>query len=172
MYNSIIPYQETELIIWFKYLAESLNKKGTLNYIRKIMSKRIIIAKMHSPTFIFNDTHLLLNRQHHLLLIDSSIFIKIFNLEEISSLLLHELGHVFNIPIEKSDEDTGEFYADDYVRDKGFEKQLESSLEKYIAYKNNIDIKKLTIRLNRLKNNEELLIGKEWEIPLKKVKYY
>lgn len=172
MYNSIIPYQEIELVNWFQYLAESLHEKGTLDYIRKIRSKRIIIAKIHSPTFIFNNTHILLNRQYHLLLIDSMLFAKLFTIEEIAALLLHELGHVFNIPNEKSEEEIEEFYADDYVRDKGFGKQLESTLEKYIAYKGDFNIEELTIRLNRLKNNAELLKGREWEIPAKKIKYY
>src|SRR4030095_13937167 len=102
---------------------------------------------------------------HNHVLLDVDLINEIYgnNIDEIFPLILHEIGHIFNVPNEnfkcddKFKEMYDEFFADDYVRGLGFEKELLRSLETYKKWliKNNKEVNKLIdFRINRIANKK------------------
>lgn len=84
-----------------------------------------------------------------------------FRPQEVSSMILHEFGHIFNVP---DDESQKEFYADYYVKSLNLGSYLASALTKLLQKNfSNIDtqtIDEINNRISALKNNQqEPLVG-------------
>jgi len=84
-----------------------------------------------------------------------------FTLEEGSSMILHEFGHIFNNP---EDQTQKEFYADYYAKSLGFGNSLALGLTKFLrqefSFINEETNEEIRNRINELQNpQQEPLIG-------------
>lgn len=111
---------------------EFLNKNLCEKIKNKILNKKIIIIRTEAPS---SQRNCIIDKTiKHLIAVDLNI-LKVFNFtdEEISCVILHELGHIFNKPPhmhKKNDE----FYADDFVIEQGekFKNCLFNGMKKYL----------------------------------------
>lgn len=134
------------------------------NIIENFRANNITLLLSISPgnvisNFIFPFTE---QKFGHIIIIEKNIleFCK-FTLEEASSIILHEFGHIFNNP---EDQTQKEFYADYYAKLLGFGDSLALGLKKFLRQefpfinaKTNEEIQN---RINNLQNpQQEPLVG-------------
>jgi hypothetical protein len=98
----------------------------------------------------------------HIIIIEKNILEYCrFTLEEASAMILHEFGHIFNNPEDKTQR---EFYADYYAKSLGFGNELASALTKFLQkdfpFINTETNAEIQNRINDLQNIEqEPLVG-------------
>ncbi|WP_055443595.1 hypothetical protein [Lacinutrix himadriensis] len=98
----------------------------------------------------------------HIIIIEKNVLENCdFTLEEASSMILHEFGHIFN---DINNQDKKEFYADYYAKSLGFGNTLASGLTKFLNKKfkfiDEQTIQEIEDRIKALQNSEqEPLIG-------------
>ncbi len=99
-------------------------------------------------------------KEKHLIMIDTVFLLqKQFTLDEICAIILHEIGHIANHPIEQNPVPvTWEYYADDFVRMFGFGDALKSSLKK-VDEMEGVGLYS-ELRLKRIEDNEPILVGR------------
>lgn len=142
------------------YLAHKLD----VNIIENFRNNNITLLLNISPgnvisNFLFQPTD---GKFGHIIIIEKNILEHCnFTLEEGSSMILHEFGHIFNNP---QDQTQREFYADYYAKLLGFGNTLASGLTKFLqqnfSFINSQTNEEINNRIIALKNIEQLpLIG-------------
>ena len=150
-------------------VVNKLKEKGNTTLYNDIKKDEIRFEKLVSSTgfMIYNPS---LKMSVPMIFLETdSLLQEPFNSDDRCAIVLHELGHIYNIPTYDDIPNNAfreyheEYYADDFVRGLGFEKELSECLEK--QYKNEIERKGkdyrslIPIRVNRIKNNEEIKKG-------------
>lgn len=169
-YELIIPDQNRDITLWYKTIESKLTPSIQENLRTKLIANKICFVTFQSPAFNFTNFKDTFGDYEHLIFLDVSLLKKIFNddIDMIFPILLHEIGHLFNVC--KTDgllEDISwitenEYYADDFVRRLGFEKELLRGIEHYTKWKLEHDERVFEIfelRLKRLNDNADLKIG-------------
>lgn len=149
---------EDSLNFWQRTLFNMLAHKKGMKTLDKIKSKDLIFLNYSSPVSIILNI-----KNKHIIAVDVDLMKKIFDkkTDEICAILLHELGHIFNKPkdgdvVEGFRSIHEEYYADDFARKMGFEKELLSSLKTLRSWKRkrkqNVNL--LTPRINRINKGD------------------
>ena len=166
----IIPENCRYITTWYETIESKLKPKIAKNLRIKIIANKICFVRFHSPAFNYINFKDLFGDFEHIIFLDVSKLREIYNddVELIFPILLHEIGHLFNIPLHNGAlEEVGwinesEYYADDFVRRLGFNTELIKSYEYYKNWKQQNGEEVFEIfekKLKRLKDNVELKIG-------------
>lgn len=159
----LIPSKDLQLMELLTYIERKLTNPQRHRFQKDLLKFKVCFIRFYSPADININLPF---RYNHVISIDYDFLQTVFNdnLELIFPIVLHEIGHLFNIPKKQdlnSNDGFNEFYnegyADDFVRDLGFETELLISLEHYKKWKedNNTTVDKLfQYRIDRIKNKE------------------
>ncbi len=146
---------------YIDYIDDRLNSNGKYDEYYQKSAKDIDLILFNPPALCVSKKDLPI----HVILIDLTFLKeKGYSKGEICAIILHELGHILNYPIEdKSNIDIEEFYADDFVRNFGFEEELVSGYKKLdlfnlkiYEHSNPIIVKKI----QRIYENSEIKVGR------------
>lgn len=160
-FDVLIPSKDLQLKNLLAYIERKLPNPQRRRFQKDLLKFKVCLVKYFKPAVININLPFHYN---HIISIDYELLQTIFddNLELMFPIVLHEIGHLFNIPKNldiNSDEGFNDFrieeHADDFVRTLGFEKELLTSLEHYKKWKedNNTKIDSLfQYRIDRLKN--------------------
>lgn len=154
------------LDIWVKEIFSLLRHKGKKELTDKIRLKKILFQNYISPIFT-----IIKIESKHIVVVDVELLQKIYykKTKEIFAMLLHELGHIFNVPkkedvpVNNFQDIYDEYYADDFVRKLSFEEELLASLETYRDWKikNKLQDNLLSLRIDRIRRGDPIKEGKE-----------
>lgn len=159
-YESLMPSKDSLLTKWYGYLENKLPRNEVHEFRKQLFAHRVCFIPFYSPACNVINLPFSYN---HIISVDIELMNKIYNGNEelIFPVILHEIGHIFNVPNEDFGSTSSfkelqdEFYADDYVRMMGFETELLNSLEHYEKWKkdNNLQLDKVfESRIKRLKD--------------------
>ncbi len=141
---------------------ELIKARLSLDALNLILSSEIFIIRIETPACRLSNSE---NKSiNHIIAIDLNILTLLgFTDKEISAVILHEIGHILNVPDFEKDE-LKEFYADDYVRKQGsfFENELLSGLKKYLdkspVFLTEKSKEEIISRINRIEDKAELYV--------------
>ena len=148
---------DRHFLYFTSHIIERLKDIGRYDLIESPVFKDISIHKLNQPAEYYPNY---LSKKLHLIFVDTQFLIdKGFTKDEICATILHELGHVMNSPIEdfSSGDLIDEYYADDYVRQMGFEEGLLSCIKKLDKIEHGFYS---SGRIKRIEEKETIKIGK------------
>jgi hypothetical protein len=126
----------------YKQLLDLLSE----DEIDRLVEENVYFSQTCSPSAIMQLSNVPACDSMKLITIEMT-YLRMFLPEEVTGILLHELGHAFNPDKQKME---GEFAADNFAKEKGYSKLIESGLKNGLK-KNLIGFDKETID-QRIKN--------------------
>jgi len=98
----------------------------TIDDIERLLSQNTFFSYAYSPSSIIELANVKSCDKMNLIIFEGNYLTR-FLPEEITAILLHEIGHAFNSSLKGLD---GEFVADKFVKEKGYGRWIISALEK------------------------------------------
>lgn len=115
--------------------TQKLQLKGVYNLffdsltdddIERLISQNTFFSYAYSPSSIIELSNVKSCNKMNLIIFEGN-YLSRFLPEEITAILLHEIGHAFNSSLKNLD---GEFVSDNFVKEKGYSRWIISALEK------------------------------------------
>ena len=121
----------------YEQLLETLSEAD----IDKLVAEKVFFGQTCSPSAIMQLSNVPACDLMKLVTVEMT-YLRLFLKEEVTGILLHEIGHAFNPDKQKME---GEFAADNFAKEKGFSKWIISGLESGLK-QNLMGFEKETIR--------------------------